>query len=991
MVFQQADLHAFPRELQPLAQEQRMRLTDALERADHLAQMQQRPLPSTAYQKLSASQQQAWWRCLITSDAALTLMERDVHRVLQLSEAELKRPYQRQDYQHWLAELIEQEAKGGIQDEPNLHRLLRRFRAMALLRLLWRDANLISPPDAAARHAVWQTAAEMSHLASVCVEAALSWLEDHYAPAWGRPYPRETQLEQVQSGAVAPLRLVVLGMGKLGAGELNLSSDIDLIFAFAEGGETLGGRRSFDHQEYFTRLGQKLIAALDQSTADGQVFRVDMRLRPYGDAGALALSFNALLEYYQDQGRDWERYAMIKAAVLAGDQQAGAELLARLNPFVYRRYVDFSAIESLRAMKAMINREVKRKGLEQNIKLGRGGIREIEFITQVFQLIRGGRDRELQETSIRRVVPLLADLGLLPQPVTQELLMDYAQLRDLEHALQGLADRQTQDLPQDPLTQARIALRCGDADWEALIQRLDALRERVRQHFDAVIADPDEAPEEEEEGLASLWPAECETAAAEAILAEQGFTDPAASWQRIQGFYFSRAVANMQAIGRQRLDALMPQWLLAVSETDAPDLALERSLWLIEAVLRRTAYLLLLTENPQALKQLVGLCATSAWMAEQLAKMPILLDELLTPATLYSPADKARLRDELRQHLCRIPEEDTESLMEAVRYFRHANVLRVAASDLVAQRPLMKVSDYLTFIAEVLLEQVLHFVWRDLTQRYGHPLLDTGEVAQTGFIVLGYGKLGGIELGYGSDLDLVFLHQGHPVQGTTGEKSLDSSTFYSRLGQKMIHWLTALTPSGQLYEVDMRLRPSGNAGLLVSSLKAFGEYQRKEAWTWEHQALVRARVVAGDPALAARFEAERAAILSQRRDLDQLKQQVLEMRDKMRRHLGGKTDTAFHLKQDAGGIVDIEFIVQYAVLAYSCDHPRLLTYTDNMRILDELAATGLLPAETVHGLQQAYLAYRQATHQAALRKTSSLVEAAPWQAQRELVIQVWHQ
>ncbi|SFX29547.1 bifunctional [glutamate--ammonia ligase]-adenylyl-L-tyrosine phosphorylase/[glutamate--ammonia-ligase] adenylyltransferase [Marinospirillum alkaliphilum] len=991
MALLQPDLSLLPSTLHATVEQAFSRIRDALSTADLLAQTLGKPLVSEVYAALDAETLAGLTRLLASSDYAADVLVADAALLPRLLEQGwLDKKLQREDYQQWCQASLLDAAGQPPADEAALQRTLRRFRRAVMLRLLWRDAQ-----QAGFYKQVWQTAAEVSWLADVTVQAALDWLENHYAAAWGRPFPRGTTPAQAEQGEVSPLRLVVLGMGKLGAGELNLSSDIDLIFAFARQGETLGGRRSFDNQEYFTRLGQKLIAALDQVTAEGFVFRVDMRLRPYGDAGALALSFNALQEYYQDQGRDWERYAMIKARVMAGDPVAGEQLLNDLRPFVYRRYLDFSAIESLRAMKAMINREVRRRNLGDNIKLGSGGIREVEFITQVFQLIRGGRDTELQERSIRKVLPVISGLGLMPQQAADELLDAYAFLRDLEHALQGLEDRQTQILPEDALARQRIACRCGFADWDALMQRLQQVREQVRRHFDAVIADPEdeEQPTESEDDLGCLWSDQPDAELSIELLQQAGFRQPQQSWNLLHALQQGRAVASMQQVGRERLDQLMPLLLRAVTETPDPDAALERTLWLVEAVLRRTAYLLLLTENPEALKQLVQMCAVSPWLAEQLARMPILLDELLSPETLYSPADKTRLQDELRQHLARIPEDDMEALMEALRYFRHANVLRVAASDIVARRHLMKVSDYLTFIAEVLLEQVLHQAWRDLIRRYGHPLRSDGERADPAFIVVGYGKMGGIELGYGSDLDLVFVHDGHPTQGSDGEKSLDSITFYSRLGQRMIHFLTATTPSGQLYEVDMRLRPSGNAGLLVSSLKAFADYQQQQAWTWEHQALVRARVICGDAELVERFNQLRCAILAQPRDLTKLRQDVIDMRLKMRENLGSKpqeADSRFHLKQDAGGIVDIEFIVQYCVLAFSHAQPALLEYTDNMRILDALAATQVLPEDEVRALQEAYLAYRQATHHASLEKTGNSVESAPWQAHRDAVTRIWN-
>lgn len=931
-------------------------------------------------------------RLLASSDYAAEILLKTPNALTELAQqGKLTTAFKRADYQLWCQQSLQDELGQMPSDEATLQTKLRLFRRAVMLRLLWRDAQAAGNP-----HSVWQTTAEITALAEVTTEAALTWLEDYYAPSWGKPFERGTSLTQVEADEVQPLRLVVLGMGKLGAGELNLSSDIDLIFAFEAQGETLGGKRSFDNQEYFTRIGQKLIALLDKTTADGFVFRVDMRLRPYGDAGALALSFNALLDYYQQQGRDWERYAMIKARVIAGDKQAGESLLDELRPFVYRKYLDFSAIEALRAMKAMINSEVRRKSLENNIKLGLGGIREVEFISQVFQLIRGGRDTELQERSIKKVLPIIACLDLMPLEASQELLAAYEFLRDLEHALQGMADKQTQTLPDDELAQARIAWRCGFADWTSFYSKLQKVKQQVRQHFDAIIADPEEEqpePTKIDEALVCLWSEQTDPAKALESLGQAGFQQAEASMKLLRSLYSSRAVANMQPIGRERLDQLMPQLLMAVAATHNPDAALERTLWLVEAVLRRTAYLVLLTENPEALKQLVTICAASPWLAEQLAKMPILLDELLSPETLYSPADKSRLQDELRQQLSRIPEEDIEALMEALRYFRHANVLRVAASDLIAKRHLMKVSDYLTYIAEVLLEQVLHQTWRDLTQRYGRPVLTNGEPADPGFIIVGYGKLGGIELGYGSDLDLVFIHDGHPTLSSEGEKPLDSVTWFSRLGQRIIHFLATATPSGQLYEVDMRLRPSGNAGLLVSSLKAFADYQANQAWTWEHQALIRARVVCGDPQLTQQFNQLRANLLSQPRDLTKLREDVVTMREKMRTSLGSKQTNSeeFQVKQDAGGLVDIEFIVQYLVLAYSHAHPELYEFTDNMRILDALAATGVLPKEQAASLQATYLTYRQTTHHAALEKAGTCLPAAPWVESRENVIKIWQE
>ncbi|KAA0009846.1 bifunctional [glutamate--ammonia ligase]-adenylyl-L-tyrosine phosphorylase/[glutamate--ammonia-ligase] adenylyltransferase [Billgrantia pellis] len=971
-----------PPQLASALQKARQCLSESLAQADNLAELTGQEPPSENWRALDLQRRRDLARVLTVSDFALDTLVRHPDWLQHLdANGELEAPPSAEALTAWLADRLE-----DAEDEAGLHAALRRFRRARMLGIVWRDLTRPTGID------MWSTAASVSRLAEVCLEGALVWLETHLEPRWGRPSARADGSEQ---------RLVVLGMGKLGAGELNLSSDIDLIFAFPENGETEGGRKSLEHQEYFTRLGQKLIAALDAVTAEGFVFRVDMRLRPLGDGGPLVGSFASLAAYYQNQGREWERYAMLKARPVAGDLEAGTELLGHLRPFVYRRYLDFGAIESLREMKGLINREVKRRGMQANIKLGPGGIREVEFVVQAFQLIRGGRDTELQVTSLRTALERLPALGLLPPAVIDELLPDYVFLRDLEHALQAQEDRQTQNLPDDDLGRERLALALGMEDWPAVVARLEEVRAQVRQHFDAVIADPETELEEENapngadvslDDWRELWQAELAGDEGCALLDEAGFADPATALRRLATLRQSRQVQTMQRIGYERLEALMPLLLDAVAGSDTPDIALERVLPLIEAVLRRTAYLALLRENPEALSHLMGLCGASPWIAEQLARYPLLLDELLTPETLYTPADKARLADELRQALARIPEDDEEAQLEALRVFKHAHVLRVAASDIAGTRHLMNVSDYLTYIAEVLLEAVLTMAWRHLVRKHGHPQRRDGSRAgiEPEFLIVGYGKLGGIELGYGSDLDLVFLHDAHTHGGTDGPRPLDAPVFFTRLGQRIIHLLTAVTPAGALYEVDMRLRPSGNAGLLVASLDAFADYQRREAWTWEHQALVRARVVAGHSRLAEGFAEIRCEILGRERDREALRAEVVKMRQKMRDHLSGKSgEGEFDLKHDPGGMVDIEFLCQYAVLSMGHETPELLEWSDNMRILETLEATARLPAEECRRLREAYLALRSAAHRASLTREPARGRDADFRAHRQAVIDAW--
>ena len=873
-------------------------------------------------------------------------------------------------------------------NEDELARLLRRFRQQHQVRIIWRDLL---------RHAsTMETTQDLSDMADVCLDQGYRWLYRHMAESLGTPCSH-TDEEQ---------HLVVLGMGKLGAHELNLSSDIDLIFAYPSSGETRGGRRSLSNQEFFTRVGQRLIKLLDEVTVDGFVFRVDMRLRPYGDSGALVFSFNALEQYYQSQGRDWERYAMIKARVVAGDQQAGAELLSMLKPFVYRRYLDFAAIEALRNLKQMIQREVQRKGLEDNVKLGAGGIREVEFIGQAFQLIHGGRDRSLQQRPILPVLDVLATNVYLPDAAVDELKGAYLFLRDTEHALQAIDDRQTQMLPTDALGQARVAWVMGFDCWDEYRVQLDLQRSKVARHFAGVIADPDEdedQPQLDYEEWMLLWADLHEAEQAQQQLAEGGFQDPGRAWDLLRNLMGSARVRAMQRMSRERLDIFMPRLLGMACEQDDPDLALERVMPLVEAVARRSAYLVLLTENPGALHELLVLCSASPLIAEQIARYPVVLDELLNSGRLYRPPEIAELVDELRQELVRIPEDDLEQQMEVLRYFKRAHGLRVVASEIAGSLPLMKVSDYLTWIAEAILQQVLELAWSDMVRRHGVPRRHDGSPCELDFTIVGYGKVGGIELAHSSDLDLVFIHDGDTDAETDGPRPLDGGRFYTRLGQRIIHILTAQTTSGALYDVDMRLRPSGDAGLLVTSLDAFARYQREEAWTWEHQALVRARPLAGCPRLGEKFIRLRADVLGREREEGKLREEVSSMRQKMRNNLatqathGGfdsaafTAETLFDLKQDAGGIVDIEFMVQYAVLAWSCRYPELLRFTDNIRILDGLRDAGLIAGEDVQRLQEAYKAYRAAAHRLALQKQPGKTPGDQFHDYRHDIIRLWRQ
>lgn len=879
-------------------------------------------------------------------------------------------------------------------DDDALASALRAVRHREMLRIIWRDLSGVA--DLA------ETVGDLSDLADAGIDFALAKLSAWAERDLGMPVGE-------QDGA--PQKLVVIGMGKLGARELNLSSDIDLIFAYGEEGETRGGNRTLSNHEFFTRLGRRLIKALDEATADGFVFRVDMRLRPWGTSGALAASFDAMEGYYEEQGRPWERYALIKARIVsvggdAGAMPSGEELLQRLRPFVYRRYLDYSAFGALRELKAMIVREVRRKGMEQDVKLGPGGIREVEFIAQAFQLIRGGLDPRLQERALLPVLDTLVALEVFAPVVRDELAAAYDFLRRTEHRLQAIDDRQTQQLPGDDVSRLRIAFAMGCSDWPSFMQALDTHRGRVEKHFREALALPDDgsgnAVPAGDEWL-DLWLGRLPEPSALALLEAHGVVAAPEMLVALGRFRDDRQVIHLQAAARERLDVLMPLLLRALPTDGGAVAVLPRLLRICAAVLRRSVYLVLLSENPQALAELVRLCGASEWIADEIALHPALLDELLNTGTLYAPPKLDDLRADLRAQLARVPEDDGERLLEVLRRFRLAHVLQVAASDLVGTMPLMKVSDYLTWIAEAVLGEVLAIAWRDVTAKHGRPRDADGNVIGSshespGFAIIAYGKLGGIELSYGSDLDLVFIYDAPADGSTDGPRELSNEAFYTRLVQRIINILTARTFSGALYEIDMRLRPSGASGLLVSSLAAFIRYQDEHAWTWEQQALARARPVAGDPAVAARFTAIRHATLVRERDPEKLRNEVAAMRDRMVGHLGLAADARaspaekaalFDVKHDPGGIVDIEFLVQYLVLRWSSLHPEITRWTDNIRQLESLAAAGILAAADAETLRDAYLRFRTLTHRAALAKGTSRVDAVAHAELRTAVRRIW--
>ncbi|WP_407896699.1 bifunctional [glutamate--ammonia ligase]-adenylyl-L-tyrosine phosphorylase/[glutamate--ammonia-ligase] adenylyltransferase [Ferrigenium sp. UT5] len=812
-------------------------------------------------------------------------------------------------------------------NEAELARALRTLRKRVMLHLILRDLGGLG--DLA------EVTGAMTALAELAVQRAQGLCMDALTAQFGQPRGADSGTAQ---------QMLVIGMGKLGGGELNVSSDIDLIFVYPEEGES-DGARSLSNHEFFGRLGRRIIALINDLTADGYVFRVDMRLRPYGDSGPLVMSFAGLEAYLVAQGREWERYAWIKARVISPVQNARlAELEQLVQPFIYRKYLDFGAFDSMRKLHAQIRAEVVRRERQQNIKLGAGGIREIEFIAQVFQLIRGGRDPQLRIRPTREVLRLLAQTGELQPAVVQRLDDSYVFLRNLEHRLQYLEDQQTQMLPESAEQRAIVAQAMGYADYAALLAVLDPLRAFVSAQFETVFGS------KQETGNESLWQegGDCETLTA--ALAELGYAEAPALAGLLVQFRGSNRYQQLPENSRQRMDSLVPRFIRLCAEAQNCDNALRRALTLLETIARRASYLAFLAEYPQALPGLIHILAASAWAGDYLAQHPMLLDELLDTRELYIAPDWPQLDAQLGAQL-EAHSGDTEREMDVLRQFQQAQTFHLLVMDLQGVLPLEKLSDHLSDLADLILRHVLRLCWRDLRQKHR---------AQPRFAIIAYGKLGGRELGYASDLDLVFLYD---------DDQPDAGQIYGRLAQRINTLISSHTAAGRLYEVDLRLRPNGESGLLVSSVEAFETYQREHAWVWEHQALTRARFCAGDQAVGERFERIRREILCLPRDTAQLQREVLEMRRKMHDGHPNHSDL-FDIKHDSGGMVDIEFMVQFLVLAHAARHPQLTANSGNLALLQTAAELGLIDRENSGRLRDLYRELRRLQHRMRLNNQS---------------------
>lgn len=942
------------------------------------------------------------------------------------------------------SEVVNERIVAGLPD-PELKKRLRVIRRTRMVVIAWRDLT--------GRSDIEEVFVSLSNLAECIVDRTVQVVRETLKPMFGDAMAKD--------GTQMPL--LILGMGKLGGGELNFSSDIDLLACYPYDEDTVGGQRAISHQEYFTKVMQRISNLLSEVTSDSFCYRIDLRLRPFGDAGPLVSSFDALSVYYETQGRTWERYALVKAKLI-GDYHKwgtfGDELIELLRPFVYRRYLDYGAIESLRKLKHMIESEVRRRNLGDNFKLGSGGIREVEFIAQMFELMRGGRIPELAERSLRKTLSIIARLQLLDESTCQDLDNCYIYLRRLENIVQMLADKQTQTLPVSEKDQMRLAIGMNKGSYQELLEELEHVRERVHKQFVSVMRDSDDEQEEHDAEDVELWESALTADELEPVLEEllkkmrhedtaaasssdaaaaaktaasasgaaggsgtnvastaarpsiskdpscpvkfatstpyrAGGSNTAPKNNHSEAYAFAEGIINLHhaldrlpvgPIGRDTLLRLMPKIIRAVAcYKDAPALFKKVAI-LIEKVALRTTYLQLLVENDATRQKLLALLDGNNFAGALISEHPILLDELIAPRYFTEPPHTEEYIAWLNERLLRIEPDDLEEQMEELRLFKKVMVLRIAMSDQSQSLPLMKISDSLTWLAEAILREISVLAWRQTVEKYG--TIEGRDEQDPGYAIIAYGKLGGLELGYKSDLDMVFIRE-VTEESTNGSNSIPAVMFYQRFVQRFMHLCTTRMNRGTIYELDMRLRPDGDSGLLMSDLESYELYQKNRAWTWEHQALVRARAVAGSPRVIEGFNKVRDEVLRTPRDEVKLADDVYAMRMKMRNFLDQSSDKLFHLKQGHGGMVDIEFIAQYLTLREAPKHPDMILWSDNVRIFDECARLGILSQEDTDHLKEAYLAIRECYHRLSLADLPRIIAIEDKPAACEWVAEIF--
>ncbi len=859
-------------------------------------------------------------------------------------------------------------------NDADFARSLRHARTREMLRVMFRDINgLAELPE---------TLRDLSSFADRAVMGAAHW----HRARMKAPSPTDRNGD--------PVPFVVLGMGKLGGAELNFSSDIDLIFAYPDAASDRD-----EAQSYFIRLGQRTIKALDEVTADGFVFRVDMRLRPFGSTGSLALPFSSMEAYYQNHGREWERYALIKARPLGEPTAAGAELTELLRPFIYRRSLDFQVLEDLRTMKAKMERHARKETLEDDLKHGPGGIREAEFIVQSAQLIFGGREKALRQNSWMGALEAMNRCGKLTDTDVQVLLEAYSTLRATENRLQMIEDQQTHTLPKDELARERIRFSMGHPDWEAFVEDLAMQRVSLQLEFTCLMRvelEPEQEHPEELKALSHMIETagqkDGDATGLEEVLVKMGVTEDAeAPARRLRAIVSSSAWSMQNSGGRHYALALIPKMIETACRQESPADVLNLLLDSLETLLRRPDCMALLAENPPALNLLAELIRRSPWVQTQILRSPHLIDELLAPTTLFGERAPETLREILHRAL---PDDadDLERQMSALRQFRQSQTLQVAACNLIHSKSLSDVSDELTWIAETVTSCAWYLALRKQLQRDGQPhCVVDGQRRPAHCAVIAYGKFGGLELGFNSDLDLVFAHDSEgEEQMTDGENPVYNEYFFTRVVQRFIHIMETLTSDGALYEIDPRLRPGGQSGQTVCGLRYYEKYLREKAWTWERQALARARAVAGEESARAAFGEVRARTLRARRETAALRKDFLDMRRRMLEERPPRPES-FHLKNDPGGVTDIEFLVHYNVLFHASDHPEIIEPTATVMILDRLAESGLMETETVEFLRSCYFAYRDRIHVLSLQEEPPRAPPEEFADERETIRKIWNE
>jgi len=890
-----------------------------------------------------------------------------------LANNELNKNYGIVEYQHFLSETFV-----NIESVGQLQRRLRKKRVAAFARIAWRDVKQYT--------SVQQTLNELSFFAEVCIQGTLQWCFE-----W-------LQSQTKSDDFVKKLKqeIVIFALGKLGGGELNFSSDVDIVFAYVDQAENKSEEVQQGHvgqaSEFYLRVVQLFIKVLSEQTQDGFVFRVDTRLRPFGDSGSLIPSFSSIDQYFQIHGRDWERYAWQKARVIAGDQQAGEQFLHEITPFIYRRYLDYGAMQSLRKMKALIDTKARQEVAKENLKIGFGGIREIEFIAQMFQLIYGGKDVSLRLHSTLRALEQLEVQGLLSSDWAAKLTKAYLFLRKLENALQLRDDQQIHSLPSDHKQQEHYVYLLGMKNWQEFYAEYEKQTNIVNVIYQSLLKSEESTDAEEIEfgGFSNIWLQMNDKEFCLDVLTKYFEADANKIYQQLHDFQQSSLVKKLIPVARERLDGFVPMFLQQLLQFEEPLQVFNRFLNILKKIVQRSTYVALLVENKNKLASLFKLIDASSWIAQYLATHPLLLDEVLGMDEDYEPPSVTEMQSQLTISLANT-DDGLERFMESLREFKHAQMIQIAAADVVESFPIMKVSDHLSWLAEVCISSAVQYAYKELKNKYGNPqCVADSQTYVPEVLIVEYGKLGGLELGYGSDLDVVFLHNsvGESCK-TSGENQIHNDVFFTRLVQRTIHILSALTAGGKVFDTDLRLRPHGESGPIICSLAAYENYLMNDAWLWELQALVRARAITGSRALQDNFIETRQKILCQERKVDDVRVSIVDMRNKMLEAKASKSLADFNIKNDTGGLVDIEFIVQFLVLSYAYKHPEICRHTDNIRILDACSQAGLLERENAQELKEIYLRYRKYLHQLSLKLLSEVVDIDLFASERGVVQNYW--